>query len=54
MDIFQISTVQSLDCRNLKDEQKRIKNEELVVNQRNLHSFEYFWSEIYGQKVLNI
>ena len=38
----------------MKDEQKGIKNEGLVVNLQNFHSFSSFGQKIYGQKLLNI
>ena len=43
--IFQISTVQSMDHRNPKYEQKIIKNEGLIVYLRNFSTFEQFRSE---------
>ena len=52
--IFHISTVQSMEYRNPKYEQKIIKNEGLIVYLRHLDTFEQFRSENIWLKVLNI
>ena len=55
--IFEISTVYSLECINLKYEKKQLKDKTLDAYLQNLHTFEFLWrsSQVsIGPKVLVI